>query len=84
METPAYLYDLATVRRAHRQLTHSLPESVGLLYSLKANPHMKRYDAGVRRALAEIAKIQRPVLACVHLVVGHAAPDARRRRVTKE
>jgi diaminopimelate decarboxylase len=37
--TPAYLYDLAAVRRAHRQLVDSLPGSAGLLYSLKANPH---------------------------------------------
>jgi diaminopimelate decarboxylase len=55
METPAYLYDLATVRRAHRQLTHSLPESVGLLYSLKANPgttadrYWRFIDVGFRR-----------------------------------
>jgi len=39
METPAYVYDLAEVRSAHRQLTDSLPASSGLLYSLKANPH---------------------------------------------
>lgn len=39
LETPAYVYDLAAVRRAHRQLTDALPEPADLLYSLKANPH---------------------------------------------
>ncbi|MFG2939705.1 type III PLP-dependent enzyme [Streptomyces sp. NPDC048282] len=39
LETPTYLYDLAAVRRAHGQLVRSLPDSAGLLYSLKANPH---------------------------------------------
>lgn len=39
METPAYVYDLAEVRRAHRELADSLPTSSGLLYSVKANPH---------------------------------------------
>ncbi|MBC2874259.1 MULTISPECIES: type III PLP-dependent enzyme domain-containing protein [Streptomyces] len=38
-ETPAYLYDLAAVRDAHRRLVGSLPDSAGLLYSLKANAH---------------------------------------------
>jgi diaminopimelate decarboxylase len=39
LATPAYVYDLAAVRRAHQQLTHSLPDGATLLYSLKANPH---------------------------------------------
>ena len=39
LETPAYVYDLVALRRAHRQLTGSLPEPADLLYSLKANPH---------------------------------------------
>jgi diaminopimelate decarboxylase len=39
VETPAYFYDLAAVRRAHQRLTSSLPDSTALLYSLKANPH---------------------------------------------
>lgn len=32
--------------------------------------YMKRYDSGVRRGLEEIARIARPVMARVHLVVG--------------
>ncbi|MDI5961477.1 type III PLP-dependent enzyme [Streptomyces sp. SL13] len=39
VETPAYLYDLAAVRGAYGQLRGCLPESSGLLFSLKANPH---------------------------------------------
>ncbi|MEU3574081.1 type III PLP-dependent enzyme [Kitasatospora sp. NPDC036755] len=37
--TPAYLYDLAEVRRNHGRLRAALPEPTGLYYSLKANPH---------------------------------------------
>ncbi len=37
--TPAYVYDLAEVRRAHRELTALLPERSLLYYSVKANPH---------------------------------------------
>ncbi|MEV4052069.1 type III PLP-dependent enzyme [Amycolatopsis sp. NPDC049688] len=37
--TPAYVYDLAEVRRNHRRLDSALPGGTGLLYSLKANPH---------------------------------------------
>lgn len=37
--TPAYVYDLAEVRRNHRRLDAALPAGTGLLYSLKANPH---------------------------------------------
>lgn len=39
LETPAYVYDLAEVRRAHRRLRATLPEPSALYYSLKANPH---------------------------------------------
>ncbi|WP_020639047.1 hypothetical protein [Amycolatopsis balhimycina] len=39
MPTPAYVYDLAEVRRNHRRLDSALPDGTGLLYSLKANPH---------------------------------------------
>ncbi|MEA5360938.1 type III PLP-dependent enzyme [Amycolatopsis sp., V23-08] len=39
MSTPAYVYDLAEVRRNHRRLDGALPAGTGLLYSLKANPH---------------------------------------------
>ncbi|GAA1946295.1 type III PLP-dependent enzyme [Streptomyces durmitorensis] len=37
--TPAYVYDVAEVRRSQAQLRASLPERTGLYYSLKANPH---------------------------------------------
>jgi diaminopimelate decarboxylase len=37
--TPAYLYDLDAVRRAHRDLVEALPAGAILHYSLKANPH---------------------------------------------
>lgn len=37
--TPAYIYDLAAVRRAHSDLRLALPGSAVIYYSLKANPH---------------------------------------------
>ena len=37
--TPAYVYDLAAVRRAHADLRLALPGSAVIYYSLKANPH---------------------------------------------
>ncbi|MGW0336309.1 type III PLP-dependent enzyme [Streptomyces sp. NPDC003011] len=37
--TPAYVYDLATVRAAHDRLRSCLPAPSELYYSLKANPH---------------------------------------------
>lgn len=37
--TPAYVYDLAEVRRNARRLRAALPRECGLYYSLKANPH---------------------------------------------
>ena len=37
--TPAYLYDLAEIRRAHAELREALPQPSRLYYSLKANPH---------------------------------------------
>lgn len=36
---PAYVYDLARVRRNHASLVAALPTGTGLFYSLKANPH---------------------------------------------
>jgi diaminopimelate decarboxylase len=39
VETPAYVYDLDEVRRAHRLLRDALPRPSRLYYSLKANPH---------------------------------------------
>ncbi|MEV4878668.1 type III PLP-dependent enzyme [Streptomyces cyaneofuscatus] len=37
--TPAYVYDLAEVRRNHSALRAALPDGCGLYYSLKANAH---------------------------------------------
>jgi diaminopimelate decarboxylase len=37
--TPAYLYDLAEVRRSYARLCDALPSPATLYYSLKANPH---------------------------------------------
>jgi diaminopimelate decarboxylase len=37
--TPAYVYDLEAVRRAHADLRLALPDTAVLYYSLKANPH---------------------------------------------
>lgn len=37
--TPAYVYDLAEVRRNHSALRAALPDGSGLYYSLKANAH---------------------------------------------
>ncbi|GGP78665.1 type III PLP-dependent enzyme [Saccharothrix coeruleofusca] len=39
LDTPAYVYDLAEVRRSHELLRRALPRPSGLYYSLKANPH---------------------------------------------
>ncbi len=39
VQTPAYVYDLAEVRRAYRLLRRALPVPADLFYSLKANPH---------------------------------------------
>jgi diaminopimelate decarboxylase len=37
--TPAYVYDLEEIRRAHADLRRGLPDEAVLYYSLKANPH---------------------------------------------
>jgi diaminopimelate decarboxylase len=37
--TPLYVYDLAAVRRSHRELRAALPRPSALHYSVKANPH---------------------------------------------
>jgi diaminopimelate decarboxylase len=37
--TPAYVYDLPAIRRAHADLRSALPSPATLYYSLKANPH---------------------------------------------
>ncbi|MFC7309289.1 type III PLP-dependent enzyme [Streptomyces monticola] len=37
--TPAYVYDVAEVRRNHAALSDALPAGAGLYYSLKANAH---------------------------------------------
>jgi diaminopimelate decarboxylase len=39
LPTPAYVYDLAAVRRNHAALRAALPGQSSLYYSLKANPH---------------------------------------------
>lgn len=39
IETPAYVYDLDEVRRAHALLHGALPRPSRIFYSLKANPH---------------------------------------------
>lgn len=39
LPTPAYVYDLAEVRRNYDSLRSALPEGTRLYYSLKANPH---------------------------------------------
>ena len=39
LPTPAYVYDLDELRRAHRSLRHALPAGTELFYSIKANPH---------------------------------------------
>jgi predicted dehydrogenase len=72
---------LAAVARGKHVLTEKpLGYTIGELEELAAAAdrtgskvmvgYMKRYDAGVRRGLEEIARIQRPVLARIHLVVG--------------
>ena len=47
--TPAYVYDLAEVRRNARRLRAALPGGSHLYYSLKANPHPT--EEGVRDGL---------------------------------
>ncbi|GAA0706679.1 alanine racemase [Dactylosporangium roseum] len=39
LPTPAYVYELDEVRRAHAELASELPAPSRLYYSLKANPH---------------------------------------------
>lgn len=39
LPTPAYVYDVAEVRRSHDALRDALPAGTGLYYSLKANAH---------------------------------------------
>lgn len=39
VSTPAYVYDVAEVRRSHDALRDALPAGAGLYYSLKANAH---------------------------------------------
>lgn len=38
--TPFYLYDLEVLRRNYSALRWALPETVEILYSMKANPHL--------------------------------------------
>ena len=39
LPTPAYVYDVAPIRKNRRALAAALPEGTGLYYSVKANPH---------------------------------------------
>ena len=51
--TPAYVYDLAEVRRNQALLRSALPAPAGIYYSLKANPHpeiLRELRAGGARA----------------------------------
>ena len=52
-ETPAYIYNLAVVRRNLATLRAGLPSSASIYYSLKANPHpalLRALKAGGARA----------------------------------
>jgi diaminopimelate decarboxylase len=59
--TPAYVYDLAEVRRNHRLLGAALPAETGLYYSLKANPHpallAALLDRGVRPEICSTGEL---------------------------
>ena len=56
--TPAYVYDLAAVRDAHRDLRDALPAGTALHYSLKANPHPRLVtELAMAGCHAEVASI---------------------------
>lgn len=48
-ETPAYLYRLEKIRRAHTMLLSALPSPSRLYYSMKANPHPALVELLVER-----------------------------------
>lgn len=52
VETPAYVYDLSEVDANVDRLRAALPESAGLYYSLKANPHPEILALLLRRGIA--------------------------------
>src|SRR3954454_9337609 len=53
--TPAYVYDLAEVRRNARSLAAALPDGALICYSLKANPHpLLQSELCVEGAWAEV------------------------------
>src|SRR5262245_25991159 len=59
--TPAYVYDLAAVRRAHGDLRAMLPDPSSLFYSLKANPHplvvRQLHQLGCRAEVSSIGEV---------------------------
>ena len=60
--TPAYVYDLEEVRRAHADLRRGLPDEAVLYYSLKANPHppvvAELLELGCRAEVSSPGEIQ--------------------------
>jgi diaminopimelate decarboxylase len=68
--TPAYVYDLAVVRRAHRMLREALPAGAVLYYSLKANPHpaivRALVEAGCRAEVSSPGELEVALAAGAH------------------
>jgi diaminopimelate decarboxylase len=60
--TPAYVYDLGDVRRAHADLRRGLPDEAVLYYSLKANPHptvvAELLELGCRAEVSSLGEIR--------------------------
>ncbi|MEU0163148.1 alanine racemase [Streptomyces sp. NPDC006261] len=60
--TPAYVYDLSTVRAAHDQLRAQLPAPSDLYYSLKANPHpavvSTLHERGCRAEISSVGELR--------------------------
>ncbi|MEW2625762.1 alanine racemase [Streptomyces sp. NPDC048106] len=67
--TPVYVYDLAELRRSAKDLRSQLPDSAGLYYSLKANPHPSVVTA-LREAGCR-AEVSSPEELSVALEAGH-------------
>jgi len=63
--TPAYVYDLAAVRRAYDDLRSMLPHPSTLYYSLKANPHprvvQQLHRLGCRAEVSSIGEVDAAV-----------------------
>jgi diaminopimelate decarboxylase len=73
VETPAYVYDLDEVARAHALLRQALPAPSELYYSLKANPHPA--IVAVLREAGCRAEVCSPGELRVALDAGFAAED---------